>query len=302
MMVLASMGVFVLGRRWIQAGPASLLSGALYGFGPALISLARSGPTLALLVAILPWLCCPAVYVHRWLEARPGPSRQTRWAGYLEAALYLAPFFLIIAILAILRKQALPYPIQLGPFDSLAWLAPCLAAKRGAILSGVYHIPTAALVIGLTMLMKARRWPVIIVFVAALTMATWPPLALGHPAVWLCLASMWAAVMAGVGTDGLIWAGWPDRRWISVGLLINACLAGCSLGWAFLLTKHDPAYPIDDLLYVFRMYGAGMAWLALVLAVVLVRERLIGLRQGLAIVAIGIDLVLSSRSIVDTLF
>jgi hypothetical protein len=190
----------------------------------------------------------------------------------------------------------------MSPTDWISWLAPCLAANRGTILTGVYHVPNAALIVGLAMLVKARRWPVIIVMVAALAMATWPPFALGYPAVWLCLASMWVAVMVGLGVDGLIWAGWPDRRWITIDLMLNAGLAVAGLVTAYALTKQAPASQIEDLLYVFRMYGIGMAWLGLVLSVILTRERLIGLRQVLAVVAIGLDIVLSARAIVDTLF
>ena len=53
-LVAAAMAVYVLGRRWIVSFPASLVSGAIYGFGPLTLYMTRSHPLTALLVAAIP--------------------------------------------------------------------------------------------------------------------------------------------------------------------------------------------------------------------------------------------------------
>ena len=67
---LASLGCFVLSRRWVSSFAGSFFAGALYGFGPFALGLANFHPTAGLLAAIVPWLFCPAVF---------GPKAEWQW-------------------------------------------------------------------------------------------------------------------------------------------------------------------------------------------------------------------------------
>jgi hypothetical protein len=56
---LASMGCFVLSRRWVSAFTGSIIAGAIYGFGPFVLGLGKFHPTAGLVAAAIPWLFCP---------------------------------------------------------------------------------------------------------------------------------------------------------------------------------------------------------------------------------------------------
>src|SRR4030042_501778 len=59
---LAASGCYVLSRRWVAGFAGSFFAGALYGFGPFTLGLARFHPTAGLLAAAIPWLFWPAVF------------------------------------------------------------------------------------------------------------------------------------------------------------------------------------------------------------------------------------------------
>ena len=50
----AAMGSFVLSRRWVASFWGSFFAGAIYGFGPFLLGLAKFHPTAGLLAAGIP--------------------------------------------------------------------------------------------------------------------------------------------------------------------------------------------------------------------------------------------------------
>ena len=77
---LASLGCFVLSRRWVGAFAGSFFAGAMYGFGPFALGLAGCHPTAGLLAATVPWLFCPAAF---------GPKGRWRW---LRVPLSALPF------------------------------------------------------------------------------------------------------------------------------------------------------------------------------------------------------------------
>lgn len=299
-MVMAGMGVLVLSRRWIYSGLGSLLAGAVYGFGPASIHLSESHYVMAIIAGILPWVFCPAVYVPRWLETNQHLARRIPGLGYIEGLLYTLPFGLVIMVAVVAHQYTIEVR-QIRFIDWICWLAP-VTVRQDALPAGVYHVSLTALIIGISMLIKAKRWQVMIVLIGPLAFASWPVTSFYYAAVWLCVASVWACVIVGVGIEGLFWAGLPDRRWLVMAMIFALSLAFGALAYAYYLTRTDPTRSIDEWIYTFSMYGIAVAWLALILAVVLVRERWIGLRQAITAFAIGIDLVASSRIIVDRLF
>ena len=58
---LAACGCYVLSRRWVESFAGSLFAGAIYGFGPFTLGMAKFHPAAGLLVAIIPLLFWPAV-------------------------------------------------------------------------------------------------------------------------------------------------------------------------------------------------------------------------------------------------
>ena len=59
---LGSLGVYVLSRRWVAGFAESFFAGAIYGFGPFMLGLAKFHPAAGLLAAAIPWLFCRRSY------------------------------------------------------------------------------------------------------------------------------------------------------------------------------------------------------------------------------------------------
>jgi hypothetical protein len=183
----------------------------------------------------------------------------------------------------------------------MGWVAPWVAAQQGRMPSGLYHVPLAALTFALVMVVKARRWPILVVTAAGLILAGFSPLLQVSPMTWLCVALTWMAVLVGLGLDGLVWAGWADRGWLVVALVVVSGLGLGALGWASYTGYQGASDSMWAMIHTFRMYGLAAASVGLVLAIVLVRVRLLPFRQGAIFVAVGLDLVLTARLLVDAL-
>lgn len=81
---LASLGCFVLSRRWVPGFLGQLFAGATYGFGPFMLGLAGYHPSVGFLSAMIPWLFSPAVF---------GPKGKWQW---LRVPLAILPFSAIL--------------------------------------------------------------------------------------------------------------------------------------------------------------------------------------------------------------
>ena len=81
---LASLGCYVLSRRWVAGFAESFFAGALYGFGPFTLGLAKFHPAAGFLAAAVPWLFCPAAF---------GPRAGWRW---LRVPFSVLPFLAIV--------------------------------------------------------------------------------------------------------------------------------------------------------------------------------------------------------------
>jgi hypothetical protein len=304
-MVVGAMGVYLLGRRWISSRPASLLSGAVYGFSPLAIYMTQFHPVAGFLAAMVPWLFCPIAYVPRWIGGvnRQFLGRTMGW--WVQGPFLAAPFLVILGMFALLEHYRLfPIPLYKGALrleDWMGWVAPWVAAQQGRMPSGLYHVPLAALTFALVMVVKARRWPILVVTAAGLILAGFSPLLQVSPMTWLCVALTWMAVLVGLGLDGLVWAGWADRGWLVVALVVVSGLGLGALGWASYTGYQGASDSMWAMIHTFRMYGLAAASVGLVLAIVLVRVRLLPFRQGAIFVAVGLDLVLTARLLVDAL-
>jgi hypothetical protein len=221
---LAAMGCFVLSRRWIFSFPASLFAGALYGFGTFVLSMGRFHPTAGFLAAMIGWLFCPAAY---------GTKRKFRWIRML---LSLLPFAVIILFFQLgnhFRLFAVPIQMKLQVHDFSGLVVPLFAAKRHSSLIGFYHVPIMGLVIGLAMLIKARRLAVVPVIAAGLILAFCNSFLSVSPVMWLSIPTLCCAVIIGVGLEGLAESGFADRKWVLSGIIVSGCLAILALFAAF---------------------------------------------------------------------
>ncbi len=202
----------------------SLLAGLVYGFGPFLLGLARFHPASSLLAAGVPWLFAPAAVLER---------KQGKW---LCLPLWLLPFG-VIALFFYLsagrRLFAAPLQANVRPLDLMGCIAPLALIDRSPAVLGVYHVPIAALVLGLAMVWKARRYGILLIAAAGLVLAlgrsfldsgsvAW----LGvSPILWLSIPMLWCAILCGIGLEGLIEAGPADRRWVLAAAIFLGILA-----------------------------------------------------------------------------
>ena len=290
---LGSLGCYLLSRRWVAGFAESLLAGALYGFGPFSLGLIKFHPTAGLLVAAIPWLFFPAAF---------GPKAKWRW---LAVPLSSLPFLAILLFFQLSARYYLyPMPIQLKLHraDLVGLLAPLVAAKRGTTLVGLYHIPIAALIIGSSMLLAARRYGVMLILAIATILAFCDSFLHVSPIIWLAVSVLCCSILAGAGMQGLIRAGFADRKW----LLADAAFMGIlAVGILLLATGYFHTFlgPGSEYAKLFseaaKMYTLGAIAVTILFFITRAKLRACRLRQVLLCTAMTLDIFFGARFIVD---
>lgn len=313
---LASLGCYVLSRRWMAGFAESFFAGAIYGFGPFVLGLVKFHPTVGFLVAAIPWLFCPAVF---------GP--EGKWKP-LRILLSLLPFLAIVLFFQVSARFGLypiPIKLKLHGADLAGLLAPLVAAKRHKMLVGFYHVPIAALVMGFCMFaaplkilrtggilhkgrlltaLAARRLGIFIIFAVATILAFCDSFGQISPIIFLAISTLCCSVLIGVGIQGLISAGPADRKpmllsaillgiFAIVTLLLATkyfqIIAGLADGYARLLTETA------------KMYILGALAVAMLFIIARAKLRIHPVQQILLFAVMALDIFLGARSIVDTI-
>jgi len=290
---LAASGCCVLSRRWVAGFAGSFFAGAVYGFGPFILGLAKFHPTTGLLAATIPWLFCPAAF---------GPKYKWRW---LRVPLSCLPFFAIILFFQISARFhlfAIPVQARLNSADLAGLLVPLVAAKRNLTLVGFYHIPIAPLIIGFSMLLAARRFGAMTVFSIGLILSLCNSLFNVSPVIWLVIPVLCCSVLIGAGMQGLVSSGFADRKWVlasavimaacSVAVLMAAVkytgpFAGLGTGYAKLLTESA------------KIYLLGTVAAGIIFFMTRAKSRIHWLRLAILCSAVAVDIFLGARFIVD---
>ena len=302
--IAAALGCFVLSRRWVVGFTGSFLAGAVYGFGPFLLALGKFHPIAGFLAATIPWLFMPAALL--------GPRRHKAVTVLLSLLPFAAVvlFFLLFRLDAEHRLFAAPIQAALQPTDLVAFVAPLVMVSRTAFLPSLYHITIAPLVLGIAMMIKARRYGVVGIIIAgfALTfcrsyLGAGPVAWLGvSPILWLSIPLVCLSVLSGIGLQGLIEAGASDRKWvlataISLGVLAIVTLLLAAKYFQVALGLADGYARLFVQAAMMYLMGA----LATVIVFVMARQqiRLHWLRWAILATALGADIFLAARHIVD---
>ncbi len=289
----ASLGCFVLSRRWVGAFGGAFFAGAIYGFGPFMLGLGKYHPTAGFIAAAIPWLLCPAVF---------GPTAKWRW---LRTPLAALPFLVVVLFFEVAARCGLfPIPIQtrLQSADLAGLAAPLVAAKRNLTLIGFYHVPVAALVIGFSMMLAARRVGVIFIFCIGTILAFCGPLLNTSSLIWLSLPVLCCSILIGEGLQGFTSAGFADRKWLLGATAIMGLLAVCTLLSA---TKYYKVIAglgagyADMLVQTAGMYVLGAIAAGIVLFIVSARLRCRRLRWAVLYSAVTVDIFFGATFIVD---
>jgi len=302
----AALGGYLLSRRWVAGFTGSLLAGAAYGFAPFVLGLAKFHPSAGMLAAAVPWLFLPAAFLER---------TRGKWPA---TALLLLPFLAILLFFRLLadvfvdyRLFAAPLGAQVRPSDLAGLLAPLVQAKRGAALVGLYHVPVAALVLGVVMMWKARRYGIFIVMLIGFLLAfsksflgadkiAW----LGvSPILWLSIPLVWCAVLSGIGLQGLLEAGYADRKWVMAAAAILCTLAIVTL---FLAAGYfQVLFGLADgyarlFVETAKMYLLGAIATGIIFLMIRQKLRVHWLRWAILGAALGMDIILGARYVIDT--
>lgn len=293
---IASLGCYVLSRRWVAGFTESFFAGAIYGFGPFMVGLAKFHPSAGLLAATVPWLFCPAAF---------GFKEKWKW---LRIPLVVLPFLAIVVFFQVTthyRLFAVSTQARLHPADLTGLFAPLITAKQNLTLIGFYHIPIAPLVIGFCMMLAARRYSALIIIVLGVMLSFYDAFnsyVEVSPIIWLTIPILCCSVLIGEGMQGLASAGFADRVWILVTVAIMAALSivtlllatkyfqtflGLGAGYAKLFTEAGKIY----------MLGAIVA--AIIFFMIRAKLRMQLLRRLVLCVAMAVDIIIGARYIVD---
>ncbi len=292
---LASLGCFVLSRRWVSAFWGSFFAGAIYGFGPFALGLANFHPTAGLLAAIIPWLFCPAAF---------GPKARWRWVSRPLSALPFLAILLFFQVSIPYRLFAVWTQAKLHLGDLLGLIAPFYLAQRNitATLVGVYHIPIAALLMGFSMLLAAKRLGIITIFALGIVLACCRSFLSVSPVMWLTIPVLCCSILVGAGMQGLASAGFADRRWVLAATVIMGILAIVTLLLAIkcyqIFAGLGRGYA-KLFIYSAEMYIFGAIAVAIIFFMARAKLRIAPLRWVILCSAMAVDIFLVATFIVD---
>ncbi len=294
--IFASVGGYVLSRRWVGSFAGSFFAGLIYGFGPFFLGLGGYHPTAGSMAALIPWLFCLSAF---------GPRGGLRWVRIALAILPFAAILIFFQVSGHLRFFPISIQSKLHLRELVGLIAPLATSKRGYTDIGFYHVSIGPLIIGLSMMVAARRLGSIMICVIGIVLAFCGPILEVSPILWWSFPMLGCAVLISEGIQGLVFAGYSDRKWIILAMVSMLTLAIVTLLAA---TKFQGIFAglgkdyAQVLLLEAKIYILGAVVMAILFFMVRAKIRLQWLRIILVCSAIGIDIFLSAGFINDMVF
>ena len=291
---IAATGCFVLSRRWLSKYPASFLAGIIYGFGPFALSLAAYHPLGGIGFALFPWLFCPAALLKLKTDRKI-------YALLINGVLSLLPFVIITFIYWLLAQRwlgpffPLPKHYSLG-ISNLPGIITPLILKGQEFVFSFYHIPLIISFMGLFMFYAAGRIWITIIVTTGIILACCNSILQVSPILWASVPVLFVSILVGMGMQGFALAGNTDKKWLlaclsAAAIMITAVIIiGLISGWSKLLNYSLIMY-ILAILLVASIYFTAKAHL-----------RWHMFRWFLLCAGIGLDVLISSRFIIDNIF
>ena len=294
--VVGAVGCFMLSRRWIGAFLGSLFAGVIYGFCPLAFGLASYHPLAGVPLAFLPWLFCPAAFWRKYAIRHNRRVPTSRLVGTaITATLCLIPFLAVIIYFLLCSNPPIsvfPVPLEkLCPANLVGLITP-LAMKPHDFVFSVYHVPLLACLMGLCMLVASKRVGIMVIVGCGLVLAFSNPVFQVSPIVWALIPMLVASILVGLGMEGLAWAGAADRQWV---LFCAAAIAVVAGGCLYLTITQGPLYRSAAVMHTLAVVAACIIYF-----LERAHLRLHAVRWTLLSVAMGLDILLCSRQIVDT--
>ena len=296
--VVGAVGCFVLSRRWIGTFLGSLFAGVVYGFSPLAFGLASYHPLAGVPLAFLPWLFCPAAFWRKYAIRYNRRVPASRFGGTaITTALCLIPFLAVIIYFLLCSNQPIsvfPIPLEKLHLTNLAGLIAPLAMKPHDFVLSVYHVPLPACLMGLCMAIASKRTGIMVIAGCAIVLAFSKPLFGQVPSVvWALIPMLVASILVGLGMEAFAWAGTADRQWVLFCAAATAVIAG---GCLYLTATKGPLYRPAAV-----MHTLAIVMVCIVYFMERARLRLHALRWTLLSAAMGIDILLCSRYIIDSI-
>jgi hypothetical protein len=257
-----------------------------------MIGQARFHPTASFLAASIPWLFCPAAL---WVKGKK---------AWLTWPLTVLPFLAIVLFFQFcMHRHAFPVWVR-ARLHLASLVAPLVVAERdaNATLIGCYHVPLAALVIGFSMLISARRVGTVLLLVVGTALACLPNYLNVSPVMWLTVPAVICSVLVGVGVQALAEASSADRRWVLMAAAIMAVFAIVTLllatkyfqVFAGLGDKYARLFVWAGVMYVLAAFTAGIIFF-----IARAKLRLVRLRLLLLCSAMAVDIFIGAGFLVD---
>jgi len=294
--VIGAAGCFVLSRRWIGAFTGSLFAGAVFGFCPLAFGLASYHPLAGVPLAALPWLFWPAAFWRKYAAKYGLRLPAGRFASTaVTAALSAVPFVAVAVYFLVCshpRISVYPVPLVKLQASNLTGLLMPLAMKPHEFIISVYHVPLPAFLMGLCMIIAARRMGIMVIMASGLALAFSKPLFNQVPPVmWTLVAMLVVSVLVGLGMEALAWAGAADRRWVLFCAAATAVIAG---GCLYLTVSESSLYRLPA-----AMHTLAFVTVCIIYLLERARLRLHALKWTLLSVTMGLDILLCGRYIID---
>lgn len=292
----AALGCFVLSRRWVASVAGAFFAGAVYGFGPFLLGLARFHPAAGFLAAAVPWMFCPAVFC---------PVGKRRLLCWPLSALPFVGIILFFLAANYFRLFPVPVHLKFRLADLPSLIMPLVMADRTAGLFGFYHVPLAALVVGTGMLLSGRRYGIMAVFAVGLVLSFCDSFWQVSSVMWLTIPLLCCSVLIGEGIGGLASAGAADRKWVLAAAVVMLVLSIVTL---LLATKYFQVFAglgtkyAKVLVYTAKIYVLGAVAMGVIFFFAKGKLRVRTIRLCIVCLAVGIDIFWGTRYIVDKVF
>jgi hypothetical protein len=292
--IVAAVGAFLFSRRWIGSQMASFFAAMLYAFGPFALSLDPWHPAIPALFALVPWFFCPAAFWARWFHSSEKLPRSLRLAITMTLSLLpLIPIALVFQGLPQLRVFPMPVGARLIVSDLVTLVEPThISGARFSV--GFYHAAIPALALGVAIFIQLKRILPGLMLLAAIVLAFAPPILQISPVIWAVIAMLGFSLIAGLGMEGLTLITAADKKWLILSLAVTAAAMAASLTIGMMQQPQD--------LFSARLFVMALMPPAFIAVMVWRNMRIRQLRWLFLAVAIGVDIVVSSRQLLDLVF
>ncbi|MGA2915576.1 MAG: hypothetical protein ABSE89_06075 [Sedimentisphaerales bacterium] len=257
--IISATGAYMLARRYVNSFVASFLGGIIYGFGSFTVAFYCFHPFAFCVYAALPWTFIPAVFLYKL------PRFSSNTANLLAAVLSLVPFLFVFAVFWLAAKFYL-YPIPpetIVSSNSFAAIITPLLSSADVFSLGFYHASFGALLVGLVLFFKTRRFWTAVLLILAVLLAFYNPLLNVPPVFWLSFIALICSLIIAEGFEAMTLAGKTDANWLLLAAAALILQAGVTYALHrpidYQLSSALSAVSVIAVLFVFFIARAGLA-------------------------------------------